>query len=154
MSLEDVIQENTAAIHKLIEALVSAGMTQQAAVRTTLHQVAEESFTKPETQKKEPAAKKVAAAASSPSTVKPPVTAPAEDVPDPVGEVKKLNYAADVRPRLMALVEAKGNAVLVDLLSRYGVAKASDVKQDQLAALLADAEKVIAGEMNPSDSLV
>lgn len=149
MSLEAAIHENTAAIRELIARLTAAGMTQQAAVGTIVHQAIEESFSKPApaAQKKTPEAKKSENAPSSGSTNE----SPASAAQSATGASPPVTYE-DAKKALLNLSKEKGREAAVTLLQRFGVQKGPDLKPAQWAEFIKDAEAVIAGTYDPEEA--
>ena len=139
MSLEQAIQENTAAIRELIAAireLIAAPGNQklnpakQSGVEGSLNVVAETKARKEEAVKKsEPAPTETAV--SSP-VVAEPVTEPTvqETISAP------LSYKEDIMPMLTKFFAKCGREAAAELLKKYGVAKFSEIAD--LVALSAD----------------
>lgn len=59
-------------------------------------------------------------------------------------EAAPLDYAKDVKPVLLALVKAKQKPALVDLLAKYNAKNGEQIKADDFAAIVADANALIA----------
>ncbi|WP_375199077.1 hypothetical protein [Cupriavidus metallidurans] len=65
----------------------------------------------------------------------------------------KLDYEKDIKPRVLTLSKDKGRDATIATLSRFGVAKATELSEDQWPAFLEFVNKVIAGEANPEEAL-
>lgn len=135
MSLELALQQNTDALHQLIALLSdpSALKAASAPVATT-----EQKKEKPAAEKSEK--KQSAGDVQTAETTKAETTEAAkssDDKPQPTYD--------DVKAAVIKLSQAKGRDTVVDVLSRFGVTKAPDLKPDQYAGALEKIESVIAG---------
>lgn len=65
-------------------------------------------------------------------------------VEDDAKEAAPLDYAKDVKPVLLALVKAKKKPALVDLLAKYNAKNGEQIRADDFAAIVADANALIA----------
>lgn len=63
-------------------------------------------------------------------------------------DVAQVDYEA-VKAKVLALSKAQGREPTVALLQRYGVDKAPELKPEQYAGFIADADRVIAGTYDP-----
>lgn len=63
-------------------------------------------------------------------------------------DAPQVDYEA-VKAKVLALSKAKGREPTVALLQRYGVEKAPELKEEQYADFVADAERVIGGTYDP-----
>jgi hypothetical protein len=68
-------------------------------------------------------------------------------------DAPKLDYEKDIKPRVLLLSKDKGRDATIATLSRFGVAKATELNEDQWPAFLEFVNKVIAGEANPEEAL-
>ena len=70
-----------------------------------------------------------------------PIAETAVEAPEPAVEsveaVSAYDYKSDVVPRVLALVEAKGRDVMENILTTFGVARASEISQELLGEFLA-----------------
>lgn len=138
MSLEAAIQENTAAINKLVAALAAGAAISTAATSAAA------------TTAKEPEAKKSdAQTASSAPGVKPQSEAPKDDAQGKAEEPAALDYEKDVKPRVLQLSKEKGRDPTVALLQRFGVQKATELKPEQYARFISDIDRIFAGTYDP-----
>ena len=63
-----------------------------------------------------------------------------EAVKDPAKEVTKegeISYAKDIAPRVLKLAEAKGRPAALEVLAKFGVEKAPQLKAEQYSAFIA-----------------
>lgn len=122
MSLENVIQENTAALLKLVATLNStAGNVQEATPANDA---------KPAETTKAPA--------------KSTGSKPSKPAPKAAQEGPALIYE-DVKKRVVEVSKAKGRDDTIDLLARFGVDKAPDLKENQYAQFVEAADLVLSG---------
>ncbi|OZI58725.1 hypothetical protein [Bordetella genomosp. 1] len=59
-----------------------------------------------------------------------------------------IDYDADVKPRVLKIAQTSRDKV-VALLQRYGAKTGKDLKADQYASFVADADRVLSGEYDP-----
>jgi hypothetical protein len=126
MSLEQVIQENTAAINALIATMVGKGAS-PSAIGTAVHEAVEKALT--------PAEDKAAAAAHLKDKAEKAEAAKEEKAPATPG-TEALDYEKHVKPAALALAAKKGRDALVAALQPFGCATAKDAKPEQFAALV------------------
>lgn len=60
------------------------------------------------------------------------------------GDIAALDYAKDVRPVLLAAIKKAGKETVAAVLKKFGVDKADQLKVEQLPAVLAEAQKLVA----------
>ena len=159
MSLEATIAENTAAIRELINALLTRGAiptadqvaaavpAQAEAVKTA---EAAETSKPAATSKPKAEAKKAEASPSTGTTSESAASAAPSDTGASTGSAAP-TYD-EVKAKILLLAKEKGREATTALLQRHGVAKGPDLKPEQFAEFIADAEKVMAGEYDPMAS--
>lgn len=127
MSIELALQENTAALKALFALFSKAGIPAPSAATPT------------------PAPQ---AAAPVPVAKEEPIATPAEVSAAPAAKesapTDALDYNKDVKPLLVKVSTAKGREALVGLLQKFGVAKGDQLPQDKLAAVVAEANTLLA----------
>jgi hypothetical protein len=135
MSLEQVIEANTAAITKLAEAI--AQLVGNQAPSANIAGAAAQA------EEPKPKVKKAPAAATQEQKADP---APVVE-PEVEPEVAKVTYE-DCAAAITKLAKAKGRAAAVELLNSYGAEKLPDVKDDpkKLTSIKAAADKALALE--------
>lgn len=107
---------------------------------------AETSAAAPKTETKAAATPKPdAKTASSPSGAKPPSAAPKGDAP-------AVPEYAQVKERILAVAK-KDREMTAAMLARFGVKNGTELLPEQYADLIAMADKVLAGELDPRDSI-
>lgn len=130
MTLEARLAENTAALTTMAELMakfLQAGHFQPAAA-------AKVEAPKPEKAKAEkPAA---SAAPTEAPSVQSGETA-AGIATATTASPSELSFDADLKPVILKLIASKGNAAAVDVLAKFGVAKATQLKPEQFADALA-----------------
>lgn len=126
MTLEAVIQENTAAIQALIETLKTGVPTTTAQVAAVVQEV------KPEkTVVKKPAAEPVVEQAKQPA-------------PEPVATQATATVGyQDAAGAITKLSRVKGRDTAVALLAKFGAANLKEVKQEQYAEVIAAANEAM-----------
>ncbi|MDE4917758.1 hypothetical protein ACUXAV_005102 [Cupriavidus metallidurans] len=82
-----------------------------------------------------------------------PSASTAEKSSDETQPAPALDYEKDIKPRVLLLSKDKGRDATIATLSRFGVAKATELNEDQWPAFLEFVNKVIAGEANPEEAL-
>lgn len=134
MYLEQAIQENTAAIRDLIAAIRNGipTSTEQVAVVVQEAQVEE----KPAKTEKKGKAEKAETPKDEPA-VTPEPKADAAPAADDVPEVTYQDAAAAITQ----LSKVKGRDAAVALLKKYGASKLPEVKPEDFAAIVADANR-------------
>lgn len=135
MSLEQAIRENTEAVRELIAALGKTNPVSAPAASEAVAQPAPAPAPAP-APKAAPAKAKPAPAAKAEEPVAP---APA---PAPVAE-PAIPYT-DVATAVTDLAKAKGRQAAVDLLASFGVARATELKVEQYASVIAAAKVAMA----------
>lgn len=103
------------------------------------------------------AKKQDAATASSPSGAKQETTAPKADAPaqtssapdeQPSGE--EVTYDGHVKPAILQIAKDKGRDMVTALMQRYGATKGPELKAEQYADFVKDAQRVLSGEYDPT----
>ena len=64
-----------------------------------------------------------------------------------------LDYEKDIKPRVLTLSKDKGRDATIATLSRFGVAKATELNEDQWPAFLEFVNAVIDGKVKPEEAL-
>ena len=64
-------------------------------------------------------------------------TAPKEEKSAPKAETSEISYAKDIAPRVLKLAEAKGRPAALEVLAKFGVEKAPQLKAEQYPAFIA-----------------
>jgi hypothetical protein len=64
-----------------------------------------------------------------------------------------LDYEKDIKPRVLLLSKDKGRDATIATLSRFGVAKATELNEDQWPAFLEFVNAVIDGKVKPEEAL-
>lgn len=125
MSLELAIQQNTQALHALIEILARGAMPAPvAAAEATAEAPREEPAPKAKKSKKADApVGEPAATAEVPET---PEAGAAPSTPE-------LSYEEHVKPAIISLSSKKGRDVVIELLSQFGVASGKELVPAQYA---------------------
>jgi hypothetical protein len=67
----------------------------------------------------------------------PPTTTEPSSTPAPAASVSELSFETDVTPVVLAVVQAKGKPVVEEILSQFGVARASQLDPARWPELLA-----------------
>lgn len=154
MTLEAVIQENTATLRELINVMTAGQYREQKAIHSEPD--AEKTADKVIESAKENLAAQGKKASSG--TAK---TSPASSVPSDTGasaeplntktkswnrystlpseagaSAEPLSYMKHVKPKAVALINIKGNDALKAVLEQFGLAKAPDAKPEQFAELV------------------
>ena len=129
MSLEQAIRENTEAVRELIAALGSTNSVFAPAANEAVAQPAPAPKAAPAKAKPAPA----------PKAEEPVVPAPA---PAPAAE-PAIPYT-DVATAVTDLAKAKGRQAAVDLLASFDVARATELKAEQYASVIAAAKVAMA----------
>lgn len=141
MSIEQQLAENTAALRSLeaaIRAIVMANTAAPAAAEPAeltaepVKAAKEAKAKKPATPVETQTAAPQESAASTPPTPEESQTNTANEAP--AGEVKALDYEADIKPLVLQVVKSGKRGEVVELLESYGVANASALPADQWAA--------------------
>lgn len=148
MSLEQAITDHASALRELAAAIRSTisgaheiGATTDRVIseaKKTASAPAADKKTEAKAETKKPAATPAAETTAETETA----TASPSDGPAPTYDT--------VKAKVLALAQAKGRDVLVDLLSRHGVTKAPDLKEAQYAKFLADIDAINAGTYDPA----
>ena len=133
MSLEQAIRENTEAVRELIAALGSTNSVFAPAANEAVAQPAPAPAPAPK------AAPAKAKPAPAPKAEEPVVPAPA---PAPAAE-PAIPYT-DVATAVTDLAKAKGRQAAVDLLASFDVARATELKAEQYASVIAAAKVAMA----------
>lgn len=131
MSLELAIQENTAAIRELIAAL-----TVSSAAQVTLLAEA--------TAPAKPAPAKKAVKAEPAPAPAPEIKAEEPVAPAPAPAAEPAIPYSNVATAVTELAKTKGRQAAVDLLTSFGVAKATELKAEQYGAVIAAAQVAMA----------
>ena len=131
MSLEQAIRENTEAVRELIAALGSTNSVFAPAANEAVAQPAPAPAPKAAPAKAKPA--------PAPKAEEPVVPAPA---PAPAAE-PAIPYT-DVATAVTDLAKAKGRQAAVDLLASFDVARATELKAEQYASVIAAAKVAMA----------
>lgn len=137
----DSIQGAIDAAHQLVNGPEAAAGSEGAVAATPAAEKAAPA-------KKEPK-KEVAETASAPSTA----TAQTKKPEATVKEMPGVSYD-DVKASILAVSKAKGREPTVAMLQRFGVASGKDLTADQFPAVIAMAEKILAGTYDPMDGEV
>lgn len=128
MTLEARLAENTAALNTmagLLAKFLESGHALPATATVTAKVEA------PKSKAEKPANTQPAPATATPA---PTASAPAEPVAESRSE---LTFDADLKPVILKLIAAKGNTAAVEVLAKFGVAKATQLKPEQFADALA-----------------
>lgn len=156
MSLEQAITDHASALRELAAAIratisgapqitvADAGAAVSTAVETPAPSAARAAIHQAlEAAKADANAKKAAATASSPAASAAPSTSGqgADSEPAPSYD--------DVKAKVVALSKEKGREPAVQLLQRYGVAKAPELAPEQYAEFIKDVDAILAGTYNP-----
>jgi hypothetical protein len=142
MSLEIALQENTATMKELIGALQSMGKLEIIPVTAAKKSPAKVTAEAPADPKPEAVtAEPTSADSAQANTADDQSTSAAAASPS---EAAPLNYDKDVKPLILRLASVDRQAV-VDVLGRFGVTTAKDLKPKQYAQVIADVNNVIAG---------
>lgn len=133
--------EATDAPHKLAERLsaqLQAAVAEAAPVKNTPAASKEEITSKPaENVEKTPA--------TSPEEITPAASASEDEELEVVDlPIATLDIETDVRPLILSVVEKRGKPVMEELLSRFGVAKASQIEPALLPELVALMQEALA----------
>jgi hypothetical protein len=105
------------------------------------------------TPAKEPEAKKPAAAtASSPNTATQKSSAKKEPAPEKAPAAGATTFD-EVRNTVLAVAKEKGPEITRAMMSRFGVAKATELKETQWVGLIEMATQILAGTLDPRDSI-
>lgn len=129
MSLEQAIQENTAAINRLIAAITNG-------IPTTAQQVA--AVVEEAKVEEKPAKKGKAEKAETPKQEVAATPEPKEEVAPVADDAPAVTYQ-DAAAAITALSKAKGRDAAVALLKKFGASKLPEVKEEDFAAIVADA---------------
>lgn len=124
MSLELAIQQNTEAVNRLV-AILEKG---------TLPPAAAAVVAPVEEKAEEPKPAKKAKAEKAPEPAK---------AEEPAADAKVYSYQ-EAATAITKLASSKGRDAAVSLLKKFGVAKGPELKPDQYAAVVAEAEKALA----------
>lgn len=138
MSLEAVIQENTAALRELIAALANGTPVTKAQVADV---VTEAKADKPAAKKQEKAKEDPKPEAAEEVVEEPAAT------PEPKGEDAAATEitAADITAVVIALGKAGKRPELIELLGKYEVAKGSELHKNDLAGFHKRATAILEG---------
>lgn len=139
MSLEATIQENTAALRDLIAALSHGIPTTAAQVAAVVAEIPA-LVNEVETEKSAPAKKTKAAAIQEQPT--PTASASSESSSSGTAETEAPTYQ-DAAGAITKLSRTKGRDAAVALLTKFGAAKLPEVKPEQFAAIIADANEAM-----------
>lgn len=145
MSLEQAINENTVALRDLLAAIKSGAPlaaptgTAPAADKPKADAAAKTADVKAEVKKP--------AAQSSGTTKESAASAASSGTGESSGE--QVTYDGHVKPKILTLAKEKGRPPVEALLSRYGVTKGTDLKPEQYAEFVIDADRVLSGEYDP-----
>lgn len=71
------------------------------------------------------------------ATENPPTTTEASSTPAPAASASELSFETDVTPVVLAVVQTKGKPVVEEILSQFGVARASQLDPARWPELLA-----------------
>lgn len=146
MSIETLLQENTAAVKALTLAITAMGSSVGTVAGTNTPVI----LSNDKTEAKTPVETK----AEPKPEVKKAATKPKAEPAKTEEETNtgELTYA-DVSPKLLELAKADRPKV-VELLAKFGVAKGSDLKPTQFAAVLEAVEAALNPAASEEDSLV
>ena len=137
MSIEQQLADNTAALRSLeaaIRAIVMANTAAPAAAEPA-ELTAEPVKAAKEAKAKKPAATPAAEpVAAQQESVEPTSQSAESEAEAPAGEVKTLDYEADIKPLVLQVVKSGKRDGVVALLQEFGVANASALPADQWAA--------------------
>lgn len=131
MSLEQAIRENTEAVRELIAALGSTNSVSAPAASEAVAQPAPAPKAAPAKAKPAPA----------PKAEEPVVPAPA---PAPAPAAEPAIPYTDVATAVTDLAKAKGRQAAVDLLASFDVARATELRAEQYASVIAAAKVAMA----------
>lgn len=142
MSLEQAIEENTAAIRELIAIM---GKPQQVSNIAGIHEVPVRYLNEQVPAKEEPEAKKPTPAPTAEPVSSPPVAEPVTEV---IAQEQPLpstvDLMKDVVPVFLNLCKAKGREAGAAVLAKWNVEKITKVPADQLGEVLAEIQRVAA----------
>lgn len=134
MSLESAIQENTTAMRELIAALMSSRAIAADAVARA---AADAIQVREPAAEKEPAAELAAKTAGAAAPTPPPAAADSS-------QAKPVTYD-DVKTAVLELIKKKGRDAAADVLSRFGVQKAPDLREEHYSEAVEMCKRVIEG---------
>lgn len=109
------------------------------------------------TEVKEPEAKKSASASTKKSS-EPSASTATKSSDEPKSDAKpietpsELDYVRDVQKRVLDFAQKNGRDKTTDMLSRYGVKSAKELKTEQWPDFIAYIDKVAAGGVDPAES--
>jgi hypothetical protein len=132
MSLEIAIQENTAAIRELIAAISNGIPTTAQQVAAVVEEVKAEAPVK--TEKKAKAEK-----AEAPKVEQAATPEPKEEAAPAADDAPEVTYQ-DAAAAITALSKTKGRDAAVALLKKFGASKLPEVKPEDFAAIVAEAQ--------------
>ncbi len=72
---------------------------------------------------------------------------------DEIKPAPALDYEKDIKPRVLLLSKDKGRDATIATLSRFGVAKATELNEDQWPAFLEFVNAVLDGKVKPEEAL-
>lgn len=113
-----------------------------APVDPTLNQpTSDASVTSPDTSSDTPRSEAPKSAPAVEATESQPTTTETSSTPAPAASVSELSFETDVTPVVLAVVQTKGKPVVEEILSQFGVARASQLdpaRWPELVAALQD----------------
>jgi hypothetical protein len=86
------------------------------------------------------------------ATTAPKADAPAQtsSTPDVQPSGDEVTYDGNVKPAILQIAKDKGRDMVTALMQRYGATKGPELKAEQYADFVKDAQRVLAGEYDPT----
>jgi hypothetical protein len=143
MSLEQAITDHASALRELAAAIRGTISTANNITAATDKVISTAKTTAAATS----AAKEVAQGDDAKKPAATPAAAGSKSEAGPASSSTAPTYD-DVKAKVLALSKDKGRDQVVALLQRHGVEKAPELKPEQYADIIADADRIIAGEFD------